>query len=450
VPVPRSTSHNVRAVLQDRGFRRLLAVRLISQLADGWFQAGLAGSILFNPDKQTSPMGVAAGFAMLLLPYSLIGPYVGVFIDRWSRRSILFTANVLRAALALPTALLIWSESRGPAFLLLAFGIIGINRFFLSGVAAALPHVVEDRRLVTANALAGTLGSVTFSAGLGSAVLAIKTLLPATVHGYALIASFAVFGYALSATLARSSFAASALGPDAPPVEGLLAGLARSFGGMVAGLGHLASKRGAAYALLAQAAHRLLFGVLALATLLLYRNYFAHGRDIGGSISGLGAVFAAGGAGALAAAFLTPPVTRRIGGWRWIVALLGFEGVAILLCGLPFRADLLVLAVFFVNLASQGIKIVVDTDLQHECADEFRGRVFSINDTAFNALFVVGLFIGALALPDNGRSIAVLAAVAIGFPVIAAWYAVVGGRWARRVGDDIAKPAAEATTPVAA
>jgi MFS family permease len=248
--------------------------------------------------------------------------------------------------------------------------------------------------------------------------------------------------------LARSSFAASALGPDAPPVEGLLAGLARSGAGMVAGMRHLSRQRGAAYALLAQAAHRLLFGILALATLLLYRNYFAHGRDIGGSISGLGAVFAAGGVGALVAAFLTPPVTRRIGGWRWIVVLLGFEGVAVLVCGLPFRADLLVLAVFFVNLASQGIKIVVDTDLQHECADEFRGRVFSINDTAFNVLFVIGLFIGALVLPDNGRSIAVLAAVAAGYPVIATWYGVVGGRWARRVGDDIAKPA-EASATVA-
>jgi hypothetical protein len=97
-------------------------------------------------------------------------------------------------------------------------------------------------------------------------------------------------------------------------------------------------------------------------------------------------------------------------------------------------------AVFFVNLASQGIKIVVDTALQHECADEFRGRVFSVNDTAFNGCFVVGMFIAAYLLPFNGRSIGVLTAVAIGFQLIAVWYAVVGGRWARRVGDDIAEP----------
>ncbi|WP_173162929.1 hypothetical protein [Phytohabitans suffuscus] len=42
-------THNLRSVLAVRGFRRLLGVRLSSQLADGLFQAALAGSVLFNP-----------------------------------------------------------------------------------------------------------------------------------------------------------------------------------------------------------------------------------------------------------------------------------------------------------------------------------------------------------------------------------------------------------------
>jgi MFS family permease len=189
---------------------------------------------------------------------------------------------------------------------------------------------------------------------------------------------------------------------------------------------------------LAQSAFRALFGVLALAVLLLYRGYFNHGEDLNGLIGGLGMVFVAGSAGVLLAAFVTPPVTRRIGAWRWVAWLLAGTAAAILAFGLPFRPELLIVAVLAVNIASQGIKIVVDTALQHECDDIYRGRVFSVNDTAFNLCFVLGLFAGAAVLPPDGRAPAVLVIVVIGYALVAAWYAVVGGRWAKRVGDDIA------------
>jgi len=91
-------------------------------------------------------------------------------------------------------------------------------------------------------------------------------------------------------------------------------------------------------------------------------------------------------------------------------------------------------------VAAQGIKIVVDTDLQHECDDEYRGRVFSVNDTTYNLAFVGGLFLAAEALPADGHSPTMLVLVSIGFLLLTAWYARVGGRWARRVGDDIAGP----------
>jgi MFS family permease len=436
-------SHNVRAVLAVRGFRRLVVVRVLSQIADGWFQSGLAGSVLFNPEKQTSPVAIATGFAVLLLPYSLIGPYVGVFLDRWSRRTVIHLTNVFRALLVVPVVFMIWWGNEGTIFPLLAFAIIGLNRFFLAGVNAATPHVVEDRRLVTANALSGTLGSVCYSAGFGSSVLLLRVAgIPATFHGYAVIAALAPFGYLASALLANASFRRDELGPDATERrdDRLLAGLVDVFRGMIAGIRHLADKRGAAYALIAQAGFRALYGVLALATLLLFRRYFVTGADFGGSIAGLGLVFGVGSLGVLVAAFLTPPVTRRVGGWRWITWLLGLTGVTILVCGLPFQRELLLLAVFVVNVAAQSTKIVVDTALQHECADEYRGRVFSVNDTSFNLCFVGGLYLAAVTLPDNGKSAPALLLVAVGYLLVAGWYTVVGGRWARKVGDDIAGP----------
>jgi hypothetical protein len=64
-------------LLRTRGFRRLLAVRFTTQWADGMFQAALGGAVLFNPERQADPLAVATGLAVLLLPYSLIGPFAG-------------------------------------------------------------------------------------------------------------------------------------------------------------------------------------------------------------------------------------------------------------------------------------------------------------------------------------------------------------------------------------
>ena len=84
---PVSDHGYVRALSGISGFRRLLGVRLTSQFGDGLAQASLASSILFNPAQQTSPLKIASGFALLVLPFSVLGPFVGVFLDRWSRRN---------------------------------------------------------------------------------------------------------------------------------------------------------------------------------------------------------------------------------------------------------------------------------------------------------------------------------------------------------------------------
>src|SRR5579875_4186977 len=95
--VTRRAAHHVRASLSRPGFRRLLTSRLAGQFGDGVFQASLAGAVLFNPERQATAADVAAGFAVLLLPYSIVGPFAGVLLDRWWRQRVLVWANLLRA-----------------------------------------------------------------------------------------------------------------------------------------------------------------------------------------------------------------------------------------------------------------------------------------------------------------------------------------------------------------
>ncbi|BCJ71781.1 MFS transporter [Catellatospora sp. IY07-71] len=422
-----------RAILTGAPFRRLLGVRLTSQIADGWFQAGLAGSLLFNPDRQSSPVAIAAGFAILLLPYSLLGPYVGVLLDRWDRRASLSTANLARAVMVLPAAALLWSGLQGLGFAVCALIVIAINRFFLAGLSASLPHVVEERKLVPANALASTLGTICYSIGLFTAASVVALQLVGTDrHGYGLIAATAALGYLASGLLARRFFRRDELGPDAHEraTDSIRAAVVVVFRGMISGARHLASRGRAARIMVLQSAYRFLYGVLTLAVLLLYSRYFGKAAErtateLSGaaqSMGQLGLVVLFGAAGAAVAAVLTPLAVRWWDARRWLTGAVAAVGVVVLVCGLPFVAPLLLVAVFLVNVASQSMKILVDATIQHECADVYRGRVFSVNDTAFNLCFVGGLFTAALTLPGNGKSAIALVITSTAFVLLAAWY----------------------------
>src|SRR4051794_9765653 len=115
----------VRHLLLRADFRRLLGTRLLSQFGDGVFQAALAGTVLFNPQRAADPVDVAAGFAVLLLPYSLVGPFAGVWLDRWSRRQVLLRANLLRAVLVLGVAALVLGGGAGLPFY--TPGLVGLS-----------------------------------------------------------------------------------------------------------------------------------------------------------------------------------------------------------------------------------------------------------------------------------------------------------------------------------
>ena len=423
-----ASRHNVLAILSRRGFRRLVAVRLLSQLGDGWFQAGLASSVLFNPERAASPIAITAAFAVLLLPYSIVAPFVGVFLDRWSRRTSMGIANLARAAAVVPAAVSVWYGREDMIFLFAALTVVALNRFFLSGLSAAQPHVVESERLVTANSFATTAGSVVYAGSLGSAGVAIH-FIGTGLHQYAAVAVVAALSYLGAAVLTLVWFRPDALGPDDTVrlTGSIIAGVRDTVVGMVSGFRHLARSPAASAVLLTQAAHRALFGVLAITTLLLYRNHYAVG-NADASINGLLPVAAAAAAGALLAALITPRMTRRLGAGRWLVLVTAVLAILVPAFGLPYLPVLTVAAAFVVSLGSQATKIVTDTSLQLEIEDDYRGRVFSINDTGFNLMFVFGLLIGSWVLPMTGVSPATMIGIGVGYASIAIRFGLINRR----------------------
>lgn len=408
---------DLRTVLRGRGFRRLFAVRLTGQLSDGVFQFAMASYVFFSPERAATAPEVAAAFSALLLPYSIAGPFAGVFLDRWRRRQILFVANLVRAGLVLIVAAQFATESIGPTLFVVALCVLSVNRFILAGLSAALPHVVRRDELVMANAVSPTSGTIaaTLGAGVGFTVR--------QLGGSDLAISLVATAFYVTAGLLALRLGRDQLGP---PMEANLPTLGMALRnvahGVVSGGRHVRERRPAAAALITIGVHRFFYGIATLAIILLARNYFNDPNDTDAGLATLSMVLGVSGAGFLTAAWLTPIATRRIRKETWSVAMLLVGAVLTIMPGGLFTQPAITVAAFGLGVTSQGLKIVVDTLVQENIDDAFRGRVFSFYDVLFNVAFVSAAAISAVVLPSSGKSLPVLAFIASGYAFTAAWY----------------------------
>ncbi len=410
----------LRHLLRQRWFRRLFAVRVTGQFADGFLQIALASFVLFSPERQPDAPAIALALTAVLLPYSVLGPFVGVFLDRWSRRQILVVANLLRALPVTAVAVEVALDRTSADLFVLILLAMSVNRFLLAGLSASLPHVVEPEELVLANSVTPTTGTLAFFAGLGCA-----TLLRAGLPGRstdALIVLIAVIGYVAAAGLA-ARMPRDLLGPDRlADSETVPAALHDVVRGLRDGLQHLHERPIAARALAVVAAHRFLYGIWMVLTVLLYRNTFYAPRQSGAALNALGVALAAAGVGFLLAAILTPVATSRLMPQRWIVVLLLGAAVAMVLPGSLFAQPAMVATALVLGLSAQSVKICVDTLVQTGVEDDFRGRVFAVYDVLFNVMFIAAAAVGALIVPADGRSYLVVGLLAAGYAVAAGWY----------------------------
>jgi MFS family permease len=413
---------DLRAVVRHRDFRRLFATRLTSQAADGAFQAALASLFFFSPERQTSAGSVAAAFATLLLPYSLVGPFAGVLLDRWRRRQILVVANLLRAAMVLGVAGLTAADVTGVPLYAAVLACLSVNRFFLAGLSAALPHVVTRDELVMANSVSTTTGTVVAILG-GGIGFGLKRLFGDGGDANAQVIVVAAMAYAVAGLLA-ARMDRDLLGPDLdaepPQTREAVRRVAR---GLVDGARHVWHHRSAGHALAAIGGHRFFYGVSTISAILLFRSYFHDPDDVDAGLAGLAGVFAASGAGFFVAAVVTPEVTQRVRKQTWIVVCFAMAAVAEAVFVFFLSEWLLYLGAFVLGVAAQGSKICVDTIVQTSVDDAYRGRVFSFYDVIFNIAFVSAAAFGAVALPADGNSPAVFAVVALGYAATAVLYA---------------------------
>src|SRR5688572_1637380 len=159
-----------------------MGTQFAAQAGDGIVQAALAKLIAFGNQKgfdleeARSPDELLRIALYLFIPYTVISPFLGVVIDRWDRRRLLFLANGIRAVVLLIVALA--GTGNVPDGVLFGAFLLTLasTRIVLATKAAALPATLEGANLTEGNAVSQLGGAMFQLGGAAAAFIAAKFL----------------------------------------------------------------------------------------------------------------------------------------------------------------------------------------------------------------------------------------------------------------------------------
>ena len=134
----------------NRNFRNLLAGQFISELGN-WFNF-IAGLGLVRLVSEASPTAAGLFFVARLLPFALMSPIAGTFVDRFSRRTVMIATDLLRSVLALSFLLVTSAENLWIAYLATVL-LHTFGAFFDGAKNAAAPNLTGKEGLLAGTAL---------------------------------------------------------------------------------------------------------------------------------------------------------------------------------------------------------------------------------------------------------------------------------------------------------
>ena len=139
----------IRASLRYPAFRRLLGGLAVSQLGDWLYNLALVALVY---ERTHGDPGVGVTTAARVVPMVALGPLGGIVTDRFDRRRVMITSDVIRAGLMLLLAAV--AAARLPIVLapVLAAVATAVATPYLPSVAATTPRLVPDPDLPGANA----------------------------------------------------------------------------------------------------------------------------------------------------------------------------------------------------------------------------------------------------------------------------------------------------------
>lgn len=358
----------MRTLLRDRSYRRLLVGQTLSALGDYAMFLALAVWV-----KVLTGSSAKAGLAILpfVLP-SLVGPALGVYVDRFPRKRIMIVTDVAAGLALLPLVLV---RDAGDIWLIYAVS-------FVLGLATV---VYEAAR-------AGLLVSMLEEGDLGDA----NGLLQATSQGMRLLAPlagaalFAAFGGPAVALLDAGTFLLSAallFGVHAPSIE--REGQHGFWVELRAGIGHIARTADLLRLTIVTAFVTLAAGVMEVAIFSLIDQGLHRQPEF------LGVLSTAQGVGAVVGGVIVGATMRRIGEFATITWAVIAIGVGVGMLAWPSLAIVLVSSMA-VGIAVSFYNVAFATLMMRRTDVAMQGRVNSAIEAVFTVPYAASIAAGAV------------------------------------------------------
>ncbi len=374
------------------GLSRLIEIHGLHNAGDTVVAIALAGSLFFQVPSGEARGQVALFLLLTLLPFSVLAPFVGPFLDRfrhgrrWAIGSMMAVRAFLCWALASSLDGSLWWQF--PA----ALGILIASKAYNVTRAAATPRLLpESMTLVSAN------GRMSMAGVVGAGVAAPIAILVASLGAsWALRLAFVIF--------AVGTVLAILLPPEVDSTKGELEVPIGDFASPKNGRG---VPLAVVTALRANVGLRLLSGFLTIFLAFLFRNNPPQGWDQNYTLL-LGAVVAAAGVGSAVGTFIGSSV-RNLHPVSLVKWLLVIDVIATALTAVQFGLTSVLILSFVVGLCQQLGKLALDATIQEHISDERRTSVFGRSETLIQLSWALG----------GGLAVALPAVAGLGMSVIA-------------------------------
>jgi MFS family permease len=399
-------------VLKNRNFLILWSGQVFSQLADKVYLVLMIALIAsrFQSGEQTISGWVSSIMIAFTIPAVLFGSIAGVYVDRWSKKTVLVITNLLRGGFVFLLPFLLWlTKGWAPwsglpvgfyVLLGITFLVSTLTQFFAPAEQSAIPLVVEKRHLLSANSLYTTtmMASVIIGFAVGEPLLAAADVVAANLGLTAVglgkeivVAS----GYAIAGVILlllkvqeknNSSVTNGENGDQIEPEQ------PHVFQDIRDGLSYLGQQHRVRSAMIQLVILFSIFAALAVLSVRLAEVI----PEI--KASQFGFLLAAGGVGMAIGAAFVGQFGQRFPHAK--LSLYGSLGMAGSLFGLAFFSSHLLPALILITLLgcfSAVIGVPMQTTIQEETPEDMRGKVFGLQNNAINIALSLPLALAGVA-----------------------------------------------------
>jgi MFS family permease len=382
----------LRALLSNRTFQTIWASTVVSGLGDKIAVIALY-VLVYNLTGRAVNLGLLA--AVQILPAVVLGPVVGLILDRYDRKAVMVWSDFCSAVVV---ALMPFVQSLGQVYL--AAGLLAVGRQFTGPARLAIvPDVVPDNQLDKANALAMITRNLVQMTGpaLGGVIVALwGTSSAFWVDSGTFLASALLMVSRSFVYLAREKPDTAEEGAPGTPA------IWRALREIRQGVMPIWEQPRLRFAILFMGATVFVTAMQAPLLVFFIKDVLARGD------ADLGLILSAAGVGGILGAMGSGLFQSRQRPLRTITWLLTADGLLLVLFALSRNFLLVLSLVALFGSISTILQINLATFLQRETPASKRGRIFGWLGALLAPLSLISVFSGTL-LADAVSVVLVLA-----------------------------------------